>query len=154
MKKSEEKWVHGPWFRAPLSHTPLFNIYVRSTQTPSNYITTLKYCYIIHYYIPILLYHYMTIYYLNILLKCNIPGCVSEGIPPYCTAAPPGSTPLEPTASVAKFGLRRLGGEARQQRGGSVPQRSGSGQAGSIARVYSRYRWGREPVGGTAALNY
>ena len=81
------------------------------------------------------------------LLHYYIPGCVSEGIPPYSTAALPRSRPLEPTASVPKFGLRRFGAEARRLRGGSVAAplrlRAGSVQAPvrpRSSRVYSRFK--------------
>ena len=40
------KWVHGPLSRARLTHAPLISSNVRCTQTPSNYITILLYCYI------------------------------------------------------------------------------------------------------------
>ena len=114
------------------------------------YIIILLYYYIIillYYYIIILSYYYIIRSYIILLYRYilyaiyNIPGCDSEGIPPYSSAALPRSTPLKPTASVAKFGLRRLRGEAVRKRSGSMLGRGPvarrafrqPGQAGSIA---------------------
>ena len=84
----------------------------------------------------ILLYYYNTKllnYYITILLYYYIPGCGARVFLIILAAAPKGSRPLEPTASLPKFGLRRLGAEALRSARVASGQRCGS----LASRVYS-----------------
>ena len=106
------------------------------------YLTIVLHYYVLDYYINILLYYYFTIllYYYNTIF----PDAIARVFLIILAAAPQGSRLLEPTAGVPKFGLRRLGGEARRNAQTASQERCGSvagafwQRRGSVAsRVYS-----------------